>query len=439
MHANELLEDCTALMHQALKFDQALDALVGKFFNAHRRAGSREREGISSAVFTVMRSRLQMEHLAETGTGSVDRRLAILGFAFSQHAKESSQGEPVSTGWSWRQYLDAGLSAEERAWLDHCLSIDTSTLPRALQLNLPPWLSEVLEHQLGDELSDLVAAFEKPAPLDIRVNGLKGKPKDVLARLQALGYAARTTPYSPWGIRLSNRIKLSTLPDFQQGVIEVQDEGSQLLALLVDAKRNDTVVDFCAGAGGKTLAIGATMRNTGRLHAFDTSAHRLEGLAPRLAKSGLQQVHTMAIQDEKDPRLTRLHGKIHRVLVDAPCSGLGTLRRQPALKWRQSRQGIDDMSRLQQSILTNAALLVQSKGRLVYATCSLLEQENEQVAQWFGQQHPEFRPLAVCQVLEKAKVANASELCSPRDGMYLRLWPHRHETDGFFAAIWERR
>jgi 16S rRNA (cytosine967-C5)-methyltransferase len=215
----------------------------------------------------------------------------------------------------------------------------------------------------------------------------------------------------------------------------VQDEGSQLLSLLVDAKRGEMVVDFCAGAGGKTLALGAAMRSTGRLYAFDTSAHRLEALKPRLARSKLSNVHPAAIAHERDERIKRLSGKIDRVLVDAPCSGLGTLRRNPDLKWRQSPQAVVELVQKQTAILASAARLVKSGGRLVYATCSVLPEENEQIAAAFSAAHPGFKPVPVASLLEELKVANAAQLCTS-DGLYLRLWPHRHGTDGFFASVW---
>jgi 16S rRNA (cytosine967-C5)-methyltransferase len=218
----------------------------------------------------------------------------------------------------------------------------------------------------------------------------------------------------------------------------VQDEGSQLLALLTDAKRGEMVVDFCAGAGGKTLALGAAMRNTGRLYAFDTSGHRLAALKPRLARSGLSNVYPAQIADERDERVKRLAGKIDRVLVDAPCTGLGTLRRTPDLKWRQSPRAVQELQASQLAILGAAARLPAPGGRLVYATCSPLAEENEAVVQAFeaSEVGREFHPLAAGELLAAAHVADAAALCS---GPCLRLWPHRHRTDGFFAAAWQRR
>jgi 16S rRNA (cytosine967-C5)-methyltransferase len=244
------------------------------------------------------------------------------------------------------------------------------------------------------------------------------------------------TPFSPWGIRVPGKPALQKIDAFVRGDIEVQDEGSQLLALLVDAKRGEMVVDFCAGAGGKTLALGASMRSTGRLYAFDTSGHRLDALKPRMARSGLSNVHPAQIAHERDERVKRLSGKIDRVLVDAPCSGLGTLRRNPDLKWRQSPQAVVELQAKQTAILDSAARLVKSGGRLVYATCSLLRDENEVVAEAFAAAHPDFVKLPAEEALLAAHVERAQELT--HDG-YLRLWPHRQATDGFFAALWQRR
>jgi 16S rRNA (cytosine967-C5)-methyltransferase len=223
---------------------------------------------------------------------------------------------------------------------------------------------------------------------------------------------------------------------FLRGDIEVQDEGSQLLALLTGAKRGEMVADFCAGAGGKTLALGAMMRNTGRLYAFDVSGHRLAALKPRLARSGLSNVYPVQIAHERDDRIKRLAGKIDRVLVDAPCSGLGTLRRNPDMKWRQSSESVQELSAKQAAILASAARLVKPGGRLVYATCSLLQAENEAIAQAFSAEHAaSFRALPAAEALRRAQVADAETLAS---GDFMRLWPHRHGTDGFFAAVWER-
>jgi 16S rRNA (cytosine967-C5)-methyltransferase len=315
--------------------------------------------------------------------------------------------------------------------------VDQAALPEKLRHNLPDWLAGALRTELGDEpFQALAAALLEPAPLDLRVNLLKAKREQAQAALAEARVEAQPTPYSPWGLRVAGKPALNKAQPFLDGWVEVQDEGSQLLALLLDPKRGEMVVDFCAGAGGKTLALGAAMRNTGRLYAFDISGHRLDALKPRLARSGLSNVHPAQIAHERDERIKRLAGKIDRVLVDAPCSGLGTLRRNPDLKWRQSPKAVAELQAKQQAILASAARLLKPGGRLVYATCSLLKDENEAVADAFQAANDQFEPLDAADALTKAHVAEAASLV--QDGR-LRLWPHRHGTDGFFAAVWQRK
>jgi len=318
MHPQALVEACTDLLRQVLTFEYPADAVVSRYFREHRHFGPRERATLAETTYTVLRRKLQFERLARSGSGPRERRLAILGFA------------------GVRGFLQGALSAQESDWLDACNAVPPGDFFEPERHNLPEWLAERLKAQLGADFWPLAESLLQGAPLDLRVNTLKAKRPRTQAELAQLAIKSEETPYSPWGLRVQGKPALTHLELFKNGSIEVQDEGSQLLALLLDAKRGEMVVDFCAGAGGKTLAIGATMRSTGRLYAFDTSAHRLDALKPRLARSGLSNVHPAAIAHERDESVKRLAGKIDRVLVDAPCSGLGTLRRNPDLKWRQS-------------------------------------------------------------------------------------------------------
>ncbi|MEI8326295.1 MAG: RsmB/NOP family class I SAM-dependent RNA methyltransferase [Betaproteobacteria bacterium] len=433
MHPKALLEASSELVRLSLKFDHPSDAIVARFFRDNRGLGPRERATLSDTVYAVLRHKLLFEHFAPSGSGPRERRLAILGLAHSQR----EQGARMNAGQAQaaKDFLRSALSEQESAWLEQCQQIHSADLLERHRHNLPQWLVDSLKQELGDEFWALVRSLEQMAPLDLRVNALSEKRADVQQELMASGIETVATPYSPWGLRVKGKPSLARAPPFVRGAIEVQDEGSQLLALLLDAKRGEMVVDFCAGAGGKTLAIGAGMRNTGRLYAFDTSAHRLDALKPRLARSGLSNVHPAALAHERDDRIKRLAGKIDRVLVDAPCSGLGTLRRHPDLKWRQTEKSVAELAATQQAILQSAARLLKPGGRLVYATCSLLAAENEAVALTFSQANPDFSALDVGEVLRQLKVENAAALCS---GTYLRLWPHRHATDGFFAAVWAK-
>ncbi|MEP7084030.1 MAG: RsmB/NOP family class I SAM-dependent RNA methyltransferase, partial [Betaproteobacteria bacterium] len=245
------------------------------------------------------------------------------------------------------------------------------------------------------------------------------------------GITAVPTPLSPLGLRIEGRPALNRLSSFENGNIEVQDEGSQLLALLVNPTRNEMVVDFCAGAGGKTLLLGALMHNQGRLYAFDTSEKRLANLKPRLKRSGLSNIYPQLIAHENDAKIKRLAGKIDRVLIDAPCSGLGTLRRNPDLKWRQSPVAVAELCQKQRAILASAARLPKPGGRLVYATCSVLPEENRGVIDEFLASHADYKLVPAAEVA--AKVGLKLDV-----GDYLELSPHRHGCDGFFAAILER-
>lgn len=424
MHPKALLEAATELVRRVLLFDHPADAVLSRFFREQRALGSRERATLAETAYAVLRRKRLYEHLALSGRGARERRLATLAF----HAP--------------RDFLKSALTDAEKAWVDACDAVPPEDLRPEHGHNLPDWLAERLREQLGAEFDALAAALLQAAPLDLRVNTLQHKREPVAQELQALGISLTATPYSPWGLRLAGKPALQQFDAFKRGAIEVQDEGSQLLALLLQARRGEMVADFCAGAGGKTLAIGAAMRGTGRLYAFDVSAHRLDALRPRLARSGLSNVHPIAIAHERDQRVKHLRAKFDRVLVDAPCSGLGTLRRNPDLKWRQSPQDVAELVLKQQAILASAARLLKPGGRLVYATCSLLTDENEAVAEAFAAAHADFEPLDVAALLQELKVPDAAALCTQdgaAPGRYLRLWPHRHGTDGFFAAVWQRR
>ncbi len=423
MHPNALFDQATELLREVLKLDHPADSIVSAFFRQNRELGTRERHALAETTYTVLRQRLLFQHLAQSGSGPLERRLVILAWQGTEN------------------FLARTLNPQEQVWLAAVQKIDRATLPEKLRHNLPDWLATPLREALGagpdGGFWPLVKAISEQAPLDLRVNTFKAKRDEVRAALAAAGIQAEPTPHSPWGLRVQGKPALHKLDVFTRGDVEVQDEGSQLLALLTDAKRGEMVVDFCAGAGGKTLALGASMRNTGRLYAFDTSGHRLDALKPRLARSGLSNVHPAQIAHERDDRIKRLAGKIDRVLIDAPCSGLGTLRRNPDLKWRQSPKSVQELQAKQAAILASASRLLKPGGRLVYATCSLLTAENEAVAEAFtAEREADFAPLPAQTALEVAHVERAVELTS---GPYLRLWPHIHGTDGFFAAVWERR
>ncbi len=411
-----LFAHAEAVLGQVLRFEYPADAVVSRYFRDHHQLGHADRAFVAETVFAVLRRGRSIE--ARCAGRLSDRNRLLVALA-------------VARGWSQRD-LAPVLKASEEEWLGAAKGMAEDDFRPAVRCDLPDWLYANLEAQFGaDEVLRLAAALNQPAPLDLRVNTLKTNREAVLARFAAEGIAAVPGRLSPLAIRLRDKPALSRHPLFLAGAFEVQDEGSQLLGYLLEPRRGEMVVDFCAGAGGKTLLLGALMKNTGRLYAYDVSDKRLARLKPRLARSGLSNVHPVRIEHERDLRIKRLAGKVDRVLVDAPCSGLGTLRRNPDLKWRQGEDSIAELAVKQAAILEAAARLVRPGGRVVYATCSLLTAENEAVVDAFLAGHQDFTLAPASQVLARHGIM--------LDGESLRLLPHRHNTDGFFAAILDRK
>jgi 16S rRNA (cytosine967-C5)-methyltransferase len=410
-----LLEHTAAALAAVLEFEHPADMVVSRYLRAHPILGQQDRAFVADTVFTVLR-RLR---LLESLTGGRNPRLLVLAALTRLR------------GLSLRE-LDAALKSRERDWLvDLKLRAEDGSL--AVRCDLPDWLLARLQRQYGgDELLALAQSLQRSAPLDLRVNVIKTERAAVLARLAADGIGAQATPYSPVGVRLEGKPQINRHALFLQGAVEIQDEGSQLLCQLLAPRRGEMVADFCAGAGGKTLALGALMRGSGRLYAFDVSEKRLAGLKPRLARSGLSNVHPQWIANEHDARLKRLAGKLDRVLVDAPCTGTGTLRRNPDLKWRQDEGALAERRATQDAILTAAARLVKPGGMMLYATCSLLDEENTEVVASFLAAHDRFE-------LRPANAVLAQQRIELDTGDYLRLAPHLHGTDGFFAALLARK
>ncbi|MBI3045652.1 MAG: RsmB/NOP family class I SAM-dependent RNA methyltransferase [Betaproteobacteria bacterium] len=459
------LEAATEALQLALKFDRPADSVIHDFFAARRALGSHDRAFVAEAVYGVLRRKRTVDHLAPGGTprsmllaylvriGGVSVRELTKVTKGSGLALTYANARPDPDSDSSIRGTAAVTKHDEQSWLARVKAEPLDGLPLAARAELPDWVVERLgrhhsESTTGSglaltyanarpdpsgeaEILALARGLNEPAPLDLRVNTLRAERDGVLRALAADGIEAAPTPYSPVGVRVRSHPAINRHPLFVSGAIEVQDESSQLSCYLVAPKRHEMVVDFCAGAGGKSLMLGALMRSQGRLYAFDVSAERLSRLKPRLKRSGLSNLYAQRIKNENDLRIKRLAGKIDRVLVDAPCSGLGTLRRNPDLKWRQSPRSVEELKVKQAAILRSAASLVKPGGRLVYATCSLLAEENEQIVEAFQSAQPEFRLLHCGELLREARI----EL---ETGAFLRLLPHLHGTDGFFAAAMKR-
>lgn len=419
-----LIRQASVMLSNILDFNSPADAKLGEFFRNHRELGTKERAFVAESVYGVL------------------RRLRFLSTVTANDENDPDDARKLILAWMLRiqgmsiQKMEPMLNEQQLEWAKAIKAKSTENLPLVVQADVRDWLWGKLVAQYGEEEALTIArSMHEPATLDLRVNTIKATRDEVLAQFAAESATGEgnvsKTPYSPIGLRMPQRLNISRHALFTEGKIEVQDEGSQLLTYLVAAKRGMMVADFCAGAGGKTLAVGALMRNTGRLYAFDVSEKRLNNLGQRLKRSGLSNLHAQLIASENDQKLKRLNGKFDRVLVDAPCTGLGTLRRNPDLKWRQTPEDLAELTTKQAAILARAAKLVKTGGRLIYSTCSLLRDENEQIAEQFLSAHPDFKLLNAAEILSQQQI-------SLDTGTYLKLLPHLHKTDGFFAAVFEK-
>ncbi|MGZ8257552.1 MAG: RsmB/NOP family class I SAM-dependent RNA methyltransferase [Methylotenera sp.] len=419
-----LIRQAAVVLSNLLEFNSPADVKLSEFFRNNRDLGTKERAFVAESVYGVLRRlRFLSTVTANDDNDPDDARKLILAWMLRIQGMSIREIEPM-------------LSEQQIEWAHTIKAKSTENLPLAVQADVRDWLWDKLAAQYGEaEALTIARSMHEQAALDLRVNTIKGTRDEVMAKFLAENTSGETniskTPYSPIGIRMPLRLNIGRHVLFTEGKIEVQDEGSQLLAYLVAPKRGMMVADFCAGAGGKTLAMGALMRNTGRLYAFDVSEKRLHSLGQRLKRSGLSNLNAQSISSENDPKLKRLNGKFDRVLVDAPCSGLGTLRRNPDLKWRQTPEDIVELNAKQARILTRAARLVKAGGRLIYATCSLLRDENEQIAESFLAAHADFKLLNASEILNQQQI-------NLDTGKYLKLLPHLHHTDGFFAAVFEK-
>jgi 16S rRNA (cytosine967-C5)-methyltransferase len=390
--------DVAELAHMALarllEGVEPADVGLRRFFAAHPDMGRNDRGRVAEAVWDILRNRRLYAHVAQSGRGPLAARLLEV------HA------------------------ARDR--------IDAAALPRAIRLSLPDWLDARLAARWpSEQLEALGASLLEPAPLDLRVNLLKTDRAGARAALAEDGIAAEPMPLAPLALRVQGKPALERTRAFREGLVEVQDAGSQLLAHLVAPRRGQTVVDFCAGAGGKTLALAALLRGTGQVFACDVSAARLSRMRERLARSGASNVQPFGIDSEHDPKLERLAGRANAVLVDAPCSGTGTLRRNPDLKWRFDPVSLTALGATQRSILAAAARLVRPGGVLIYATCSLLDEENEAVREDFERDHPGWALQGAGECLAGQGVS----LVDPA-AQVLALRPDRDRTDAFYAVRW---
>jgi len=406
------------------------DSVANGFFRARRFIGAADRRTIAERHWTLLRAESRIAWALRRVRAPITPRTRML----AQLLAEGMSADAVAGLFSGARHGPAPLSATEREALRAlaALPLDDPTMPAAARFGVPDWLMPQLEARFGVRLEEELAALDAEAPTDLRANLLKATREQARAALAADGIAAEPTPLSPWGLRVEGRRPLTATAAFRAGLVEIQDEGSQLVALITDARPGQRVVDFCAGAAGKTLALAAAMGNRGRIVACDVNPARLDAAVKRLRRAGAGNVERRLLEPgEKWTK--RAAGSFDRVLVDAPCTGTGTWRRNPDARTRLESRDLSELVSRQAVILDRASRLVKPGGRLVYATCSVLPEENENQVDAFLSRHPAFEIVPLAEAW-----AAVAEGVPPCDGPFLSLTPARHRTDGFFAAVLRR-
>lgn len=429
--AIELLDDILANARPA-------DATVASFLRARRYIGSKDRQFLLEKVYGLLRRYGRLKwHMNQVDLQITARRMMIADMLLS-----GSKPETVADIFSGKQYGPAAMTGAEDRLVDWCTGrgLDDPEMPRPIAVECPDWAEEPLRAAFGDEFETELRAQTEAGSVDLRLNPLRQTDRDrLIYELGNLGLKAQATPWSPLGVRLDARTAIGNLKSFKDGRIEVQDEASQLVGMLVDAQPGMRVMDFCAGAGGKTLVLGATMANKGRIIACDVLDGRLKRARERFTRAGIDNIELKPLKSEGDPWLKRQKASFDRVLVDAPCSGTGTWRRNPDSRWRNLGPGLTELIPLQATILRRAARLVKPGGRLVYATCSLLYTENRAQIEAFLAENSDFRLVRPASIWAET-VARFGVSALPVDDAAddLVMTPARHQTDGFYACILER-
>ncbi len=438
-----------------------MDAVVGDYMRFRRYIGSKDRAGIAERTYNIVRAHARLGWWLDKVQAADTPRLRVIAWLALGEGKDEVAITRLFDG---SKYGPATLRDEEQKILSHLASHishdgeerDESSesglihpdMPEAVRAECPPLYEQSLRGYFGADFAAEMAALIAPAPLDLRVNTWRANLEKVQNYLEAAGVATDPTPYSPAGLRARGKAYLAKTKAFAKGWVEIQDEGSQLIAAVCDAQPGMQVLDYCAGAGGKTLALAAAMQNKGRIVASDTAPRRLEKARPRFRKAGVHDIiEVRALSDEKTRKwLKRQKGTFDIVLADVPCTGTGTWRRNPDMRWRTYGPSLAELVEIQAEILDKVAKTVKPGGRLVYATCSLLPEENEKQIENFLKHHDGFELVPFSVILSDSEAPHAIKPGDPSvvpllqddSQKYMRLTPHRHNTDGFFAAVLRR-
>ena len=419
--AIELLEELNDLWQRGRR--TPADGMLALYYRHRRYIGSKDRREISRIVYGVMRNETALRWwLEQTGFVLTPREL-VLGVVVFLDGQRLEEVEALFSG---GKYCPEPLNSKESDWVRAHMEqpLLHADMPESVRLNYPDWMQPALQDLFGDQLAEAMAALNAEASVDLRVNILKATKEQVMAALVDDGMEPIPTPFATDGLRLMKRGALIATQAFREGWFEIQDEGSQLVAELVEARPGEKGMDFCAGAGGKTLALSARMENRGQILAWDVAKARLKQMAPRLVRAGVSNVQTRLLKSERDSHLDQHVGTADWVLLDVPCSGTGMWRRSPDLKRRTTQRDLEKVTEQQRKIIDSAVRLIKPGGRLIYATCSILRQENEDQVSRFLTAHPEF-------------TVKPMNLPTGQGGKVpcLRLFPHQHQTDGFFGAV----
>ena len=405
---------------------------VSAYFRARRYAGSKDRRWVTEFVYRALRRQGELDAVAlEIGLEPSPRLRCLLSLILFEDVVPDALG----TGWFGGPHGLDELTATEEAALANAAGVDLANLPLAARGNFPDWLADKITAQYGEMAEAVMQAYGDRAPVTLRVNAQKGNRSDIQYFLKNEGIDVTPTQFSPDGLIIEGRLNHSRHPLLENGRIELQDEAAQISARLADARPGMTVVDFCAGSGGKSLAMAAQMDYAGKIYAFDVEERRMRDIGIRAKRAGVSLIEPLAINgDDRDDQLfAPLVGRMDRVFVDAPCSGSGTWRRQPDMKWKLTEERLAELVALQADILARAEPLVAPGGRLIYATCSILKEENEAQIEAFLSSHPEFSLCPVGDIWDAAGVQGGYEQ------RFLTLTPADFGTDGFFTAVLERK
>ncbi|MBM3469039.1 MAG: RsmB/NOP family class I SAM-dependent RNA methyltransferase [Alphaproteobacteria bacterium] len=431
------------LLDKILGVTTPADQVITSYFRHNRYIGSGDRRTISEIVFQILRRYEELSwYISTVLQGSTHKgntnkaRLLVLIYA---HKIQNLTVQDIQALFHFKspedKYGPPPLTTLEHMFLKESEKLTPDQMPVHARYNVPLWALPHLKMVFGEYIEEALPTLNQPAPLDLRVNTLKAARENVLAKLQEEGFNALPTPLSPIGIRLSERHPLANHPLWKDGHIEIQDEGSQLLALLADARPDMAVLDFCAGAGGKTLVMAATMHNKGRIVATDVALWRLNRSRERLRRAGVYNVEFRSLEDAQSGKwLKRQNQRFDRVLIDSPCSGSGTWRRNPDLKMRFKEEDLAELLIKQAHILERASPLVKPGGRLVYATCSLFKEENQTQVENFLTHHPDFHLIPLTDIWTSVLKSPC-----PTNNTMLQLTPYEHHVDGFFVAVMERK